>query len=174
MKHARAQVAGHQRTRFGVQGVPEAVAEPAHAHQRSHADGHRQHDKAELPGADFRSRQPMAAARFQLNARLAIFLLVWPIQSISAENARQRVLHDQAVLQHNLAVGAAGHFGVVRHQHQRRSRLAFRSSSRSRTSRPFAESRLPVGSSAMTMGGSTTKARASATRCCSPPESCTG
>ena len=38
----------------------------------------------------------------------------------------------------------------------------------------FSESRLPVGSSARTRRGSDTRARATATRCCSPPESCEG
>ena len=37
-----------------------------------------------------------------------------------------------------------------------------------------ARSRLPVGSPASSTGGRAAKARASATRCCSPPESCTG
>src|SRR3990172_9135657 len=40
--------------------------------------------------------------------------------------------------------------------------------------RPFAASRFPVGSSASRMGGSFASARASATLCCSPPESCEG
>ena len=39
---------------------------------------------------------------------------------------------------------------------------------------PVAKSRLPVGSSASSTAGRTTKARASATRCCSPPESTLG
>jgi hypothetical protein len=39
---------------------------------------------------------------------------------------------------------------------------------------PVALSRLPVGSSASTIGGSLASARASATRCCSPPDSCDG
>ena len=39
---------------------------------------------------------------------------------------------------------------------------------------PVAKSRLPVGSSASNTAGFTTKARASATRCCSPPESTLG
>ena len=38
----------------------------------------------------------------------------------------------------------------------------------------FSESRLPVGSSAKTISGSLIKARQMATRCCSPPESCSG
>ena len=35
-------------------------------------------------------------------------------------------------------------------------------------------SRLPVGSSARMIAGSVTRARAIATRCCWPPESCVG
>jgi hypothetical protein len=41
-------------------------------------------------------------------------------------------------------------------------------------SRLVAGSRLPVGSSARRIGGRLTKARAMATRCCSPPESWCG
>src|ERR1035437_884830 len=70
--------------------------------------------KPNLPGAERRSRQPMAPARFQLNARLAIFLLV-------LNRVRQAVFHNQPVAQHNFAVGAAGYFGVVRHQNQSRA-----------------------------------------------------
>ena len=42
------------------------------------------------------------------------------------------------------------------------------------TMSPVAPSRLPVGSSAKISAGRATKARAIATRCCSPPESCAG
>src|SRR5689334_7963855 len=45
---------------------------------------------------------------------------------------------------------------------------------RSMISAPVVSSRLPVGSSAMRIAGLGTSARASATRCCSPPESCAG
>ena len=44
--------------------------------------------------------------------------------------------------------------------------------SSSMISPPVASSRLPVGSSATRIAGSGASARASATRCCSPPESC--
>ncbi len=44
----------------------------------------------------------------------------------------------------------------------------------SSTVRPLAASRLPVGSSARRRRGDLTSARASATRCCSPPESLAG
>ena len=45
---------------------------------------------------------------------------------------------------------------------------------RSTTLSPVAVSRLPVGSSANRIVGRDTNARASATRCCSPPDSCSG
>ena len=46
----------------------------------------------------------------------------------------------------------------------------FSSNIRAMTFSPVAKSRLPVGSSASSTSGRTTKARASATRCCSPPD----
>ena len=42
------------------------------------------------------------------------------------------------------------------------------------TSSSLAESRLPVGSSSSSTLGFMTSARATATRCCWPPESCVG
>src|ERR1017187_4985060 len=69
--------------------------------------------KPNLPGADFKSRQPMAPARFQLNARLAILRL---LRNPGGRREGQTVLHDQPVPQHDLAIRAAGHFGVVSHQ----------------------------------------------------------
>src|SRR6266536_1413485 len=45
---------------------------------------------------------------------------------------------------------------------------------KSSRSAPLSESRLPVGSSANTMAGLLTSARATATRCCCPPESSDG
>ena len=50
----------------------------------------------------------------------------------------------------------------------------FRSSSSCSTCCPFTLSRFPVGSSAIRMGGFAINARASATLCCSPPESWIG
>ena len=42
------------------------------------------------------------------------------------------------------------------------------------TASPLTESRLPVGSSARRIEGEPAIARATATRCCWPPESCDG
>ena len=53
-------------------------------------------------------------------------------------------------------------------------RRRFTSISRSTTCAPVLLSRLPVGSSASRIGGAFASARAIATRCCSPPESCDG
>ena len=51
---------------------------------------------------------------------------------------------------------------------------SFKSVSNCITSLPFEESRFPVGSSARINLGLFTTARATATRCCCPPESCCG
>src|ERR1017187_2377226 len=68
-----------------------------------------------LPGADFRSRQPMAPARFQLNARLAILRL---LRHCGLDDERQCVFNDHAVAKHDFAIGAAGNLGVVSDQNQ--------------------------------------------------------
>src|ERR1700722_13996292 len=73
-----------------------------------------------LPGADFRSRQPMAPARFQLNSRLAILCA---LHKFSVSQKTQRILHHHSVLQHDLAVRHARDLRVVRHKHQRCSRF---------------------------------------------------
>ena len=74
-----------------------------------------------------------------------------------------------------IGIGERRQLGVVRHQDDRGAALARESSrSSSMMCRPLAVSRLPVGSSARTIGGSLASARASATRCCSPPDSWDG
>src|SRR6202041_2601660 len=74
--------------------------------------------KANLPGADLRSRQPMAAARCQPNAGLAI--CAPPLDGLSCRShIRTSVLNDQAIAQHNFAVGHGSDFGIMGHQHQR-------------------------------------------------------
>src|SRR5579863_586987 len=77
-----------------------------------------------FPGADFRSRQAIAAARFQPRARL---LPRGSPESAMAHlfgNRRSRfvwqgILDDHSILEHDLAVGPAGHLCVVGDQHQR-------------------------------------------------------
>src|ERR1035438_10156893 len=81
--------------------------------------------KPNLPGADLRSRQPIAAARFQLRARLAMAGLPLGGNSVSIDRSAiwQRVFHNHAVAQHDAAIGSARHFRIVRHKHERRSGL---------------------------------------------------
>jgi hypothetical protein len=52
--------------------------------------------------------------------------------------------------------------------------VSFKFFNRPKTIYEFSVSRFPVGSSASRMAGLLTSARAIATRCCSPPESCLG
>ena len=64
---------------------------------------------------------------------------------------------------------------IVRHEHQRgASCRRFSPNKISIDLPPVLRSRLPVGSSARMSFGRRLKARAMATRCCSPPESCAG
>ena len=67
-----------------------------------------------------------------------------------------------------------GDVGLVGDQHDRAARArAARRTARGRR-RSTVESRLPVGSSARISAGSVTSARATATRCCCPPDSSPG
>src|SRR5581483_3439889 len=78
---------------------------------------------ANLPGADFRSRHAMAAARCQLSARLAIALLALD-ESFAGADYRRCVLDDHTIFEHDLAIGLACHFRIMRDQHQRCACLA--------------------------------------------------
>ena len=67
-----------------------------------------------------------------------------------------------------------GQVKIVRHQIEVSPWLACSLSIRSKTRPAVTSSRSPVGSSASSSRGLLTSARASATRCCSPPESSPG
>ena len=68
-----------------------------------------------------------------------------------------------------------GEVQIVGHEDQGRAAVALeREEQVDDGARPVVSSRLPVGSSATRMAGFGTMARAIATRCCSPPESCAG
>ncbi len=85
------------------------------------------------------------------------------------------VRHNPAVLQPHDARAALRQRFFMRHQKQRGAALAHCSAKRrSAMPRPSAPSRLPVGSSANRICGRGAMARASATRCCSPPDNCPG
>src|SRR6516225_4695981 len=68
--------------------------------------------KPNLPGADFKSRHAIAAARFQLNTRLLPGAAVSAIGHllcclIQLRFVRQRVFNDLAVLENDFAIGPA-------------------------------------------------------------------
>ena len=85
------------------------------------------------------------------------------------------VEHDQAVGEVEDPVGDRGRARVVRDHHDRLPVGVGRSrAGASRISSLERESRLPVGSSAKTTVGWETSERATATRCCWPPESSEG
>ena len=72
-------------------------------------------------------------------------------------------------------VGARREVPVVRHHHEGGLEVARQPREERRAAaRRCAWSRLPDGSSARTTAGALASARATATRCCSPPESCVG
>ena len=98
-----------------------------------------------------------------------------PLAAVAPADRRSQTLaNDAPVGQIEPALAALGERRVMGDQQQRRAGLACSSNRQSMTASPVARSRLPVGSSASSSAGPATKARAIATRCCSPPESCPG
>ena len=97
-----------------------------------------------------------------------------PVQDPS----RGRLTHlvdDVPVGEEHDPIGVAGRAGVVGHHHDRLAVAPRRPrAGSSSSSAPDRESRFPVGSSAKTISGRLTSARAPATRCCCPPESSDG
>ena len=85
-------------------------------------------------------------------------------------NGAAAVSLDPARAHADHAVATRGKRCIVGDEHERRSTPRGRSNRRSMIARPVASSRLPVGSSAIRIVGRGQSARASATRCCSPPE----
>ena len=82
------------------------------------------------------------------------------------------VVDDAPVGEEEDAVGDRGRAGVVGDHHDRLAELVDGAAQQRRGPRgPRRESRLPVGSSAKTTAGRVTSARATATRCCWPPDS---
>ena len=81
---------------------------------------------------------------------------------------------DPAVDHPHGAAGPRGDGRVVGDDQQPGAAAQARSNSRSMMAAPVAPSRLPVGSSASSSSGRGAVARAMATRCCSPPDSCAG
>src|SRR5579885_525354 len=84
-----------------------------------------------------------------------------------------RDLGKPSVMQLDAALRHAADFGVVRHQTMVWPSRC-RSVKRPITSASLTSSRLPVGSSARIRLGWLINARATQTRCCSPPDNCEG
>ena len=87
---------------------------------------------------------------------------------------RRAVADDAPVGEHDQAVGVRGGVRVVGDHHDRLAELVDRAAQQREHLADAVESRLPVGSSANTTAGRETSARATATRCCWPPESSAG
>src|SRR6185503_14623728 len=122
-----------------------AVGEEADARHAGHGDHQRRRQHPELAGA------PVAREHAPSRAHAILLATRRTTRAQRAANASSCVISTSVV-----------------------PYSRFSSNSRSITAAPDAASRLPVGSSARSSFGRTTKARASATRCCSPPERCFG
>ena len=83
-------------------------------------------------------------------------------------------VHDAAVRKPHHAIGNVGDNGVVRHDQRRGANLADTLTMASSTWTPLALSSDPVGSSQKSNAGRLAMARATATRCCWPPDNCAG
>ncbi len=131
---------------------------PRHSHQRHHgADGDRQ-------PADRQQRAQRPQPEIFANDR-----------RLSHGRGHSWRTSHSAVANPQHALGPGGHFAAVRDHDQRQTAAR---DARCRTNRaprrPDCESRLPVGSSASSSGGSLARARAIATRCRCPTESWAG
>ncbi len=158
-------------------------AESAHARQRRHSNRHRHITNMNfaLPARNSRHAIPpqhsraMAAFRGSHPPLIRLFTAAFtaapPLRPLTPE---QVCLRSQARRAAQCADPPAPQIcgSCVTSTRVVRFRVDARAAAPARAA--VLESRLPVGSSASTMGGSSMKARASATRCCSPPESCTG
>src|SRR6185369_5372707 len=152
---AGGKVAGHEGACFAQEHAAEGVAEAADAGERADADGHGQHDE-EKAGAGSAEFTP-GDAEGDLPGKLRVH---WLTTSPSRMRMRRSAESASACSWVTITMVAPCSRFMV--------------SKRSSTILPVALSTLPVGSSASRMGGRSAKARARATRCCSPPESCTG
>ena len=88
---------------------------------------------------------------------------------------RRIVIADDLPVAHaDHPIAPRRHRGIVRDQHHGLTVPVDQVAQDADHLSPLALSRLPVGSSARMMAGPATSARATATRCCSPPESWLG
>ena len=85
-----------------------------------------------------------------------------------------RFIHDDAIFEKQNPVGIGGDARVVRHHHHRAAPFVRHLPQQRGDLVRRLGIRLPVGSSARVNFGSATSARATATRCCWPPDSWSG
>ena len=88
--------------------------------------------------------------------------------------ARQTITLDEPIAHRDHPVGVAGNLRIVRHQDQRCPFFPVQRQQQVQHVPAVCAVQIAGRSSAIRMGGRVINARASATRCCSPPESCTG
>ena len=168
MDQRKAGVAAEDRASVPRQAVVKAARQRIDADDRGDAerDAGQKNTQAREPAAQIAQGEPQdwrqkGEARLGGRSRFAH----------CAAMASSRYARPQA----DRAVAARSEIEIMRDQHQRRP--ALRAADRtveSMIARPVASSRLPVGSSAISREGRGASARASATRCCSPPESWAG
>ena len=96
------------------------------------------------------------------------------VAAIVVLTRRVEAPHDDSVGEHDDLVGDRRRARVVGDHDDRLTVAVDGLAHQAQDLRPEAESRLPVGSSANRTAGALTSARATATRCCWPPESCAG
>jgi hypothetical protein len=148
------QVGAQQRARLIANGVLQVLGERVDGHQRPDPDRHRGHERAEPAGLS----AGLAPRHVEDEAEPAHPVSETTLPSARRMTRRARFASSGSWVTRTSVVWSA----------------RFISAMRSITVAPVAASRLPVGSSAKTMRGVWLKARAMATRCCSPPESWAG
>lgn len=92
----------------------------------------------------------------------------------NANRPPDAALQNPAVGHRDAAVGHGGEVFVVGHDHDGLPQPVAQLEKRRCISSRLCESRLPEGSSASSTAGELIRARAMATRCCSPPDSSSG
>jgi hypothetical protein len=172
LDQGKGEVAAEDRAAFAGQSVLQAAGERADAGDRHHAQRQARHEHVEAaqPGAQLAHRKPqgqaeVAAARGGRHAgENGGHAGIRARAGSSMRPERRRTTRPQRC--------AKAASWVTRTRVVPRSRWP--ANMRSITCRPVASSRFPVGSSATRIAGSGASARASATRCCSPPDSSAG
>src|SRR6185312_4441713 len=149
------QIGAEESPGLSADRVLEVIGERVDGHERGHACGNSRREQQEPAGGG-----PELPGRHPDDERGSCHAAE---SAITLPSAKRRVRRARA---------ARSRSWVTRTMVVPRSR--FSSTIKSMIVAPVLASRLPVGSSANRILGRTLNPRASATRCCSPPESCEG